>query len=727
MVFKCISCKDNIRKKQERTPKDEYFQLLQSKQLVNTVDELKSVYLCRFCDSKYKQELGFSSNEKQSDYKSCLRCCRRLTKTLIPRTIPSAFVAFLEDEGHIISSDSSLCARCMLHYKKKVVVPGETNDVTVDVDDDESNESDTVNEPMSINNIFYCPLSHKKCSICFCTSKRLIVLSDKHRSELLLFYNILCLKGSRVCKRHVINCDHIDPSTQFHHDKYSLLSEYIKPEKDKSGAIINELLYHLQQRGTSQSPLDVDALSAESIQNLTGWDSDSINAMLEDISHDLSGPNKKLSPKTALIMFWMKLKTNVSWAHLSSLFGISKSSVSRIYHLVLESLHSKLVPKGLGTSHISREDAMTHNTIFTSTFFTSNVIIMDGTYIYINKSRHHQFQKDSYSGQKKRNLLKFMSVVCPDGYILATIGPFPGKCNDAFITKEMFDGALSDLGDWLKPGDTIILDRGFRDVLSMLSNNGFKPVMPSYMPAGLSQLPPTLANQDRLCTKTRWVVEAYHGRLKQWRFFKETLPSNYFVTTIGKVMQLISACLNLFRPCLSIADEKDRAMASNMMACLLSSSALVQQVEHDPVMLRRSKATWVKLSSCDVAFPEVSLQMMQILTCGIYQVKQAERYIHEHLSESGDYEVWVSQLEENLIRCQIKSRHKSQVKYHCFIRYDLSNDLQPIVDYYCTCPTGARTVGMCAHTASVIFYLGYLRQHPKTLLPYSSQFSSFML
>jgi hypothetical protein len=38
-------------------------------------------------------------------------------------------------------------------------------------------------------------------------------------------------------------------------------------------------------------------------------------------------------------------------------------------------------------------------------------------YIYCNKSGDHKLQRESYSGQKSRHLVKCMSMVFPDGYI----------------------------------------------------------------------------------------------------------------------------------------------------------------------------------------------------------------------------------------------------------------------------------------------------------------------
>ena len=106
--------------------------------------------------------------------------------------------------------------------------------------------------------------------------------------------------------------------------------------------------------------------------------------------------------------------------------------------------------------------------------------LMVHTYIYIQKSSDHQLQKSSYCGQKKSNYLKFMSVVLPDGYVVDSIGPFYGNENDASITKQILS-SVDSMKKWLHENDTIIVDRGFRDVLGLLESAGYKTEMPSFL------------------------------------------------------------------------------------------------------------------------------------------------------------------------------------------------------------------------------------------------------
>ena len=43
----------------------------------------------------------------------------------------------------------------------------------------------------------------------------------------------------------------------------------------------------------------------------------------------------------------------------------------------------------------------------------------------------------------------------------------------------------------------------------------------------------------------------------------------------------------------------------------------------------------------------------------------------------------------------------------CWIKYSLSGE--PIIAWYCTCISGAITVGACSHVVSIVWYLSYAR------------------
>ena len=91
---------------------------------------------------------------------------------------------------------------------------------------------------------------------------------------------------------------------------------------------------------------------------------------------------------------------------------------------------------------------------------------------------------------------------------------------------------------------------------------------------------------------------------------------------------------------------------------------------------------------------------------GVYQIRQAISYTKKHQTEDGKYEIITNKEEDGVIKAQIRSRHT----YNLWIEHN--SGINPITGWYCTCRSGARVVGCCAHIASVIWYLGFERHQP---------------
>ena len=633
----------------------------------------------------------------------------------------------LQSEGVIFEGTEIryTCNKCYQSYVKRRPPPIEM--LTGDDDDVYDGTIEDHSKDMSYSNMLYGVCSHRKCSICLdYYDIGLTPLPKQARLSLLLDHNLFCSVDCRVCIDHLIG-NELHPDAEV----CNVGRAHVKDVSSKTEEAMDYILTILKSDANTAKPrrLDFSDMSDENCKAWTGWTLSEFQAIHDLCSSSLTHLSS-LSSENAMLLFWAKLKSNISWPQLSSLIGVSKSSVSRIFHTVTSVLHKIVMPRFLGSAHISREVAKTHNTIFTRLFYGNKVtIILDGTYIYIQKSNEHQLQRSSYSGQKKRNLVKFMSVVFPDGYVLDTIGPFYGTDNDAKITKKIID-TISDLRTWLNEEDIFIVDRGFRDVLELLESSGFESHMPSYLKQGQTQHEGIEANNDRRCTKTRWVVESYHGRLKQWRMFKEQLSSNFFLNVIGELVQITTSCLNGFRGPIYVPnpqrDERDTILAARMQSRITLKSNLATRVKEDPELTKRSKALWQKLDAIDIDFPQLDLEYLETVACGTYQIKQAPGYISEHLTDEGDYEMWAYRHSKDIIRVQIRSRHKSQTKYNVWIQFEDSDD--PIKDYYCQCPTGTRTIGMCAHTASILYYLGYVSYHlvNKPVLPHAKKFKLSM-
>jgi hypothetical protein len=171
----------------------------------------------------------------------------------------------------------------------------------------------------------------------------------------------------------------------------------------------------------------------------------------------------------------VKLRTGESNARLAVIFKTSESTFARMVRSGLECLVQDFVPLHLGY-HISRQEALQRNLRVPEGVFGNPdspldqkklIIIMDGTYIYIQKSSNYFFQRASYSNHKYRNLVKPFLIVCCDGHILDVSEPHPARTSDATITIQILDNENEDgdgLLNWLlNDGDVLIVDRGFRD------------------------------------------------------------------------------------------------------------------------------------------------------------------------------------------------------------------------------------------------------------------------
>lgn len=127
---------------------------------------------------------------------------------------------------------------------------------------------------------------------------------------------------------------------------------------------------------------------------------------------------------------------------------------------------------------------------------------------------------------------------------------------------------------------------------------------------------------------------------------------------------------------------------------------LKEQVEEQH--LDRRTVCWREVSEV-VDFPQLDEERLRELTCGCYQLRLSASYAQEHIE--GGCTIHMHKEEEGLLRIRIQSRHISSKTYQLWIRYKDGD----IVAWYCKCRAGARVVGMCAHTASIVWYLGYAR------------------
>ncbi|CAF3028442.1 unnamed protein product [Rotaria sp. Silwood2] len=573
---------------------------------------------------------------------------------------------------------------------------------------------ETNTDELTLENVIYTGSSEKCCVICRefrSSSTDMITMPKSARRHLLILHRLYAPQGVRCCRLHILNNNRLDPNGFVEIDSREKLKASL--QSDELIRLLDDLLLLIKEamelpRLDFQDPL----LSDDDYMAWTGWTKRQFDAMFEVLAPILRSSCNR-DTRNALAVFWIKAKTNLSFNQIGTLFNYRGDSETRrkrvwdTFDSVRMILVRDFVPLNLGVGHLTREQALTHNTAFSKEFWDNKVtIIWDGTYLYLGKSSDHYANRSTYSGQKCRHLVKFMSLVLPDGYVLDTIGPFQGTANDASITERILE-TRNDLVAWCDYGDIMICDRGFRDVIQTMSDLGYEVKSPVYLEKSKNQHTTTDSNESRLITKVRWTVESYHARMKKWRILSDRIE-NQFLSKLGDIVRIISAGLNAFRgPIISnVDDDQSKMMAKLMKEQKSKNNTLKCDIDRG---LISSRSQWKKLDDENIVFPEMDLDHLRELFFGTYQIKQSETYTEEHLDEEGNYVVQVAPEEDELIRCRIQSRHSNATRYYAWIRYSLSENT--ITAWYCQCRSGARTVGCCGHIASVIWYLSYARLH----------------
>ena len=255
-----------------------------------------------------------------------------------------------------------------------------------------------------------------------------------------------------------------------------------------------------------------------------------------------------------------------------------------------------------------------------------------------------------------------------------------------------------------------IVDRGFRDCVDFLNELDMNVFMPNFLYSG-SQHTTEEANNSRLITKIRWIIEAVNGHIKNWEYFRN-IVHNKNIPHIGDDFRIVCAMLNSFRyPRYKTDINKEKNLAQSMLLKNHSINPLQNVVKGFSNRTKKNN----KLNPEEINFPELSEEYLNELAFGSYQLKQSISYTTDHLSEGGTYEIEIFKEMENLIRIKISSRHSNKTCYNTFIQYSF-DEVNLIKNWYCSCKAGARTIECCSHVFSVLWFLGFHLKTNKTKL-----------
>lgn len=423
--------------------------------------------------------------------------------------------------------------------------------------------------------------------------------------------------------------------------------------------------------------------------------------------------------KKDVLTFLCKMRQGLSDEFLALIFNYtSRQSASLAVGNVRKSLMLRFVPKNIGFGAIKRTDFIDqHVPSYANILYNSSpeirkaITYVDGTYTMISKSTNFEVLRQTYCVHKGRHLIKPILIVAADGYILDIQGPYfsDSRNNDARILKYEYEKDTSEMSQWYQPGDIFIVDRGYRDAIPFFEGKDFTYKMPALLSSGKKQLTTEEANNSRLVTKTRFVVEARNGHIKsKFKFLRDTVPITH-APNIGDFYRIADAIINRYHLSIKMRDLT-ADIAQQMLERARKENHLQLRVEQDN--LRRQNANWSRVNEDALPdFPRLTLAYLNDFTVGTYQLSLAPSYIQDKLKREATEELQFDQFlqEPGLLRFRIYSRFRNATKHQLWINF-VGNELtEPIRGYYCTCKVGARTLGACAHVVSVLWYLGFAR------------------
>ena len=611
-----------------------------------------------------------------------------------------------EKSGERIFETDLLCNSCYQKLHKKLKTVCETT-VTL------SNETEDSPDETELK-VKCVKGSKKKCLIC--EDKKNIRVSDEIRLSIFEKRRIFVPNDYRICEKHLID-NKLNPLL------FSVINSigYVTLE----GPEVHEFLQLSSVINEINSKCCF--IHKEDYPIFTGLTEEEFHIIHDKYLFGVNNTSTRSTQK-ALGIYLTKLRTSMSNQEIASLFRISNyNCVTKIILNIRQKLIEKLVNNQFDFKSLNRKTIITHMSPLVKLLYCKNeeaVTMWDGTYSFIQKSGSNEFQRKTYSVQKGRHLIKPMIAIAADGFIIGIFGPYQANNNDAFIMNKIVTENKFQFERIFKSEDIFIVDRGFRDAKELINN--YRVEMPS---CSSGQLNSFEANKTRFVTKVRYKIEVVNGRLKRFKLLS-SIRANQSVETLIDDWRIAGALFNeFFQPI-----ESDECRVEWIASRFHLRLAIECTLKDIALKFDRKRLVWRKFDQNILQdFPKLCFDDIYSLTLGSYQIRRCKSYVLEHISSKirGYYEIEVCCDPDfindvRLIRVKIQSRHKTSKQYNVYIEYEPnSTGYDSIKRYFCKCNTGCRTVGMCSHITSIIWYLGFVRHQKDYTLKYKDLLKIF--
>lgn len=427
----------------------------------------------------------------------------------------------------------------------------------------------------------------------------------------------------------------------------------------------------------------------------------------------------------ALYMYLMKMRTGRTNDDIGRIFNITRTAVTNQLNKVRLAMERDFVFENVNYVR-SRNDLAGCSTLLSQMLFCDSdisrpVLVLDGTYVYIQKSSNYTFQKLSYNAYKKRDFVRVMMCTTTDGAIVFAMGPYAASTNDAKVLKSIFEN--TNAFDHLIPGDVFLVDRGFRDCKEFLEESGFNVQTPASLAQNQKQLSTAEANRSRLVTANRYGVETRNGHLKTiFKIFQKEW-NDIILPHLMTDLRVCAALINVYFRKI----ESNRGMAveiARQMLNRLNTPNELSKVVLSYAFQKNLKA-FTQLNNFN-QLPQLDKMDLTWIALGSYQIRQAQSYSQVHVeANNGEFVVFECPKEImekflpkfkstgkklKLLMARLNSRFHGKKTRDVFILIDLQGHREAaVVAYCCECYNGLRTVGCCSHVMCVIWYTLHIK------------------
>ena len=154
-----------------------------------------------------------------------------------------------------------------------------------------------------------------------------------------------------------------------------------------------------------------------------------------------------------MILTLMRLRLNLSVLFLSYEFGISQSSVSRIFSSVIDAMFARMKPFIHWPERETLQKTMPIQ--FRKHFGKRCCVIIDCFDVFIERPSNLKARAETWSSYKHHSTIKFLIGITPQGTVSFISRGWGGRVSDKYITEH--SGFINNI----VPGNLILADRGF--------------------------------------------------------------------------------------------------------------------------------------------------------------------------------------------------------------------------------------------------------------------------